>query len=65
MLLRDIMTRDVISISDEATLKEAGEVFKKSRISGLPVVNDNGEIIGVVTITDMLNTLGKIYELKS
>ena len=64
MLLRDIMTRDIICISDEATLKEAGEVFKKNRISGLPVVNGNGEIIGVVTITDMLKILGKIYGLK-
>ena len=64
MFLGDIMTRNVICISHEATLKEAGEVFKKNRISGLPVVNDDGEIKGVVTITDMLRILGKIYELK-
>ena len=64
MLLREIMTKDVISISHEATLKEAGEVFKQKRISGLPVVNENEEIVGVVTITDMLKILGQIYKLK-
>jgi CBS domain-containing protein len=62
--LKDIMTKDVICISPAATLKEAGEVFKKNRISGVPVVNEAGKIIGVVTITDMLRTLGKIYKLK-
>jgi len=64
MLLKDLMTKEVICISPEASLKEAGEVFKKNRISGVHVVDEDGKIIGVVTITDMLKTLGKIYKLK-
>ena len=48
--LKDMMTKDVICISPDATLKEAGEVFKKNRISGVPVVDEAGKIIGVVTI---------------
>lgn len=64
MQVKDIMTSPVITVSPDASLKEVGEIFKQKRISGVPVQEADGKIIGIVTITDMLRILGQIYELK-
>ena len=60
MLLKDMMTKDVVTISPEATLKEAGLTLKTKRISGIPVV-ENGNIVGVITITDIMKIIEEIY----
>ena len=64
MLAKEIMSRNVLTVGPETSLKEAGMIFKEKRISGLPVVDDKGQVTGVVTITDMMKILGQIYELK-
>jgi CBS domain-containing protein len=64
MFVTEIMTKDVITISAEASLKEIGLIFKEKRISGIPVVDNNGNIAGIVTLTDMLKTLDRIYTWK-
>jgi predicted transcriptional regulator len=60
VLLKEMMTKDVITISPDASLKEAGQMLKTKRISGLPVV-ENGNIVGVITITDMMKIIEEIY----
>jgi len=62
MLISEIMTKDVVTISPDASLKELGSVFKEKRISGIPVVGEYGNIVGIVTLTDMLRILSRIYE---
>jgi len=62
MLIKEIMTKDVISVSPDASLKEVGEIFKEKRISGVPVVDKNGNIIGIITLTDLLRILDQIYK---
>jgi len=63
MQIKDIMTKNVITISPDASLKKVGEILKEKRISGLPVVDEKGDIVGVVTITDMLRfILDNIYQ---
>ena len=61
MIVRDIMTTNVITISPDATLKEVGAILKEKRISGIPVVDGGGRLIGIVTLTDMLRVLNNIY----
>lgn len=51
--LRDIMTTDVLSVSPELTVREAMDILVGRHISGLPVVA-NGDIIGIVSATDLL-----------
>ncbi len=63
-MLRDIMTTDVITISPETSLKEVGEILKRNRVSGLPVVDKDGAVVGVITLTDMLRILDQIYHWK-
>lgn len=54
MLAKDIMTRDVESVSPQNTLEYCAGVFKKNKIHSLPVV-ENGILIGIVTTHDMIN----------
>ena len=50
----DVMTRDVITVKKETTIRELAELFNRHRISSAPVVDDNGEMIGIVTETDLI-----------
>jgi CBS domain-containing protein len=50
----DIMTRSVVSISSTATVKEAAKLLTEKGLSGLPVVDETGLAIGVVTHTDIV-----------
>jgi len=51
---RDIMTKDVITVRRETTITELANLFAKSRISSAPVVNEAGELIGMVSETDLV-----------
>ena len=51
---RDIMKRDVITVSPDMTVEELGRLFIEKNISGAPVVNAEGELIGVVTENDLV-----------
>ena len=54
MQVKDVMTRNVISIrSDEPVLK-AARLMLQNRISGLPVIDKDGELVGIVTEGDFL-----------
>lgn len=50
----DVMTRDVITVKKETTIRELAELFSQHRISSAPVVDDNGVMIGIVTETDLI-----------
>ena len=45
----DIMTKDVITVRPEANVEELARLLMKHRISGVPVVDDDKKIIGIVT----------------
>jgi len=59
--VKEIMTTDVLTISPDTTLKEVGTILKEKRISGLPVVDTDGSLLGIVTMTDLLRVLDQIY----
>ncbi len=52
---QEVMTREVVSISPEATLSDAIELLLARKISGLPVVDHEGKIIGIISEKDILN----------
>lgn len=54
MRAQDIMTQEVISIAPHATVEEAAALMIKERISGLPVINGERELVGIVTEGDLL-----------
>ncbi len=50
----DVMNKQAIAIHKGMTCEDAIEVFLKNHIDSLPVVDDNNELVGIVTETDML-----------
>lgn len=56
MKLRDLMTRDVISIGADAPLKEAARRMIEAEVSGLPVTDADGKLLGVITEADFVAT---------
>jgi len=51
---KDIMTTKVITISKDTTIGELSRILLKNKISGLPVVDDEGKLIGMVTDADII-----------
>lgn len=54
MKASDIMTRRVITVARDASILEAVRLMLQNRISGLPVVDDKGRLVGMVTEGDFL-----------
>jgi CBS domain-containing protein len=54
MKVDELMTKDAISVAPEAPLKEVGMLLAEHHISGLPVVDADGRVLGVVSEADIL-----------
>jgi CBS domain-containing protein len=54
---RQFMTAKVVVVSPEATLHEAARLLAVEEISGLPVVDTGGKVVGMVTESDVLTAL--------
>jgi len=52
--VRDVMTKDVATVSPATTLKQAGELMLQRRIGCLPVVDDKNVLVGIITTSDLL-----------
>jgi CBS domain-containing protein len=50
----DLMTIDPITVAIDATIEEAEELMRRHHVTGLPVVDDAGRLIGVISQTDIL-----------
>jgi len=53
-LVKDIMTADVVAVRSDAPYREMTALLRACRVSGLPVVDAEGIVIGVVSETDLL-----------
>jgi CBS-domain-containing membrane protein len=58
VMVRDVMTRNVIRVRDDADITEVTNLLSENRISGLPVVDEGGRVIGVITEADVLSMAG-------
>lgn len=56
-LVKDFMTKDVVSIGPDSPIIEAAELLDKHKVNRLPVVDEKGKLIGVLSRTDMLRAL--------
>lgn len=54
MRVRDVMTTDPITVGPEAPFKEVVSLLVEHRVGGLPVVDDDGTLLGIVTETDLI-----------
>jgi CBS domain-containing protein len=59
MIASDIMTRKVATISPRASVQEAAQLLDQKRISGAPVVDPDGKIIGIITEADIISKVDR------
>ena len=52
---KDIMTKEVMEVRADWSLQRLAEFFVEKSISGAPVTNENGKLIGVVSSTDIIS----------
>ncbi len=55
--VRDIMTPNPLTIRQSATIREAAKIMLDKRISGLPVVDMAGNVIGILTESDIFRLI--------
>lgn len=55
MIATDVMTLDVVSVNSDCTVYQMAELMVSRRISGVPVVSDDGRVLGIVTEADLLH----------
>lgn len=60
-LVGEIASKNIISLSVDSTLKEAALTLSSNSIDGAPVV-DEGKVVGMFTVTDVVNALAKDKE---
>ena len=54
MKVADIMTKNVITVRPDTPVGDVARVFRQHSLSGLPVVNEEGYLVGVITERDMI-----------
>ncbi len=57
--LRDIMTKDVLTIAPDLSIREAAEIFSAERLGGAPVVQ-GGRIVGMLSASDLLDFIASV-----
>ena len=54
----DIMTKKVFSVKKDTPLKEVAELMAKEKISGIPVLEEDGKVAGIISEKDFLSSMG-------
>ncbi|MGQ9586779.1 MAG: CBS domain-containing protein [Thermoplasmata archaeon] len=66
MSVENVMTREVISVKATSKLKDAWLILMEADISGAPVVDDSGNVVGVLSATDIYRAItDRIQRAKS
>lgn len=58
---KNIMTRDVITVNPSMTVEEFARVLMKNQISGAPVVDEKGSLIGIATENDLITQNKRLH----
>ena len=60
MQVNEIMTREVIFVAPDDSVEKCAQLLQKHGISGLPVVNEEGNVVGIVTEGDLIKRASRI-----
>lgn len=58
--MEDIMTRNPVTLNLNSTLKDATEILSSAKFRAVPVVNDAGEIQGIISNKDLVKILNRV-----
>jgi CBS domain-containing protein len=54
MQVQDIMTRDVVAVQPGTPVTAVARLFREHSISGMPVVDEEGKVVGIITELDLI-----------
>jgi acetoin utilization protein AcuB len=63
--IKDIMSRDVVTVGPGQTIVAAAKLMLEHRVSGLPVVESGGGLLGIITETDIFKVLVDLSGISS
>ncbi len=55
--VKEVMTREPITVPDNYTIEEVAGLLLEHKISGVPVVDDDGKLVGIITKTDLFKLI--------
>lgn len=65
VLVSDVMTRDVVTVPEGTTYSELLAVLAQKRLGAVPVVDDQGRVVGIVSESDLLAKMALVHEIGS
>ncbi|MDO9567033.1 MAG: CBS domain-containing protein [Candidatus Desulfaltia sp.] len=60
IIVRDIMNTDVITVTPDMDISRAAKILFDKRINGVPVVDDNGSLVGILCQSDIITQQKKL-----
>ncbi len=57
LLVQDVMTQNVHTISPQSTIAEAAQLMLNKGFSGFPVIDENNHLLGIITKTDLMDLI--------
>lgn len=60
MYIKDIMTKDVITVTLDDNVEKCASLLIKHNLSGLPVLDESGKLVGIVTEGDLIRRASRI-----
>lgn len=55
--VKDVMTKDVITFSPDASVYDCAKILGEKRISGAPVIDDGGVVVGILSEADIMKLI--------
>lgn len=55
--VNEVMTKDVITFSPDASVYDCAKILREKRISGAPVVDDDGDVVGILSEGDIMKLI--------
>lgn len=62
MQVKDLMSREVITVSPDTSVEESARIMLEHKISGLPVLDSRGRLAGIVTEGDLIRRAARFKE---
>lgn len=62
--IKDVMSKKAITVPANFTIEETAEILANHKITGVPVMGDNGEVLGVITHTDLFRVIISLTGIK-
>lgn len=63
LTVREVMTRSVMTVGPDTPLRDAAEMLVTRRIGAVPVISDTHEVVGMLSVTDLLRVYAGLSEV--